>query len=141
MLSIGGHLVTIETFDLLAMRIVDVEEHTRLLTGLERVLHDLTAVLRDLRILVGSSEWVDSTNTVGRELTLGQSLLVNLVSGIRTQHRQEDCQTHQCDFFHFTISLMVITCKVKHILINLQSITPIFANIFMKGLRPLHNVL
>ena len=87
MLSIGGHLVTIETFDLLAMRIVDVEEHTRLLTGLERVLHDLTAVLRDLRILVGSSEWVDSTNTVGRELTLGQSLQVNLVSGIRTQHR------------------------------------------------------
>ena len=77
-LAIWRQYISVEGINLLTNGVVNIEEYGRLLSRSERILHNLLSVLRNLCILVGTFQWVDTADTLGRKGSVGYRLQVYL---------------------------------------------------------------
>ena len=75
--AVGRHDIAVEGIYLRTLCVVDIEEHCRLFTGLERALHYLLAIGRDTRILVGTGDRVDARNCLSGKFSGSETLQIN----------------------------------------------------------------
>ena len=87
--AVRRHDVSIKGRDFFSLRIVDVEKHGRLLTGLKRILHNLLPILRDACIEVGTLDRIDTRHALCVEGSVDECLQTDRLGGKRHRsHKQ-----------------------------------------------------
>ena len=101
MLSVVGHLVAVKALDLLALRIVEIEE--RLLTCDEGVSHHLLAVGRDLCILGSTLDWTHARDSLGDVLPARDIFQRKRLPGKHLYCCREQESTRDKNAFHLVL--------------------------------------
>ena len=103
--TIRRHVVTVEVFYLLSLCLIDIEEHPRLLSRLERILHDAPPITRDTGIAVSALYRVDAIDTLGSKLASTDCLQRKLFGSKQTHGCQHSCTDDNKNFSHTRLIL------------------------------------